>query len=238
MYDYYEEPPYYEPSLADEIMFEYQQKMKDALLESVKTEIENIKEENERLKEENKRLHEKQHQVAVKERELLEKEKTLEREFYRKKFSELLKPFTDNYSGYYANSTYKKVNKCEKCDNDRKIIYTSPYGEEIKKDCSCNRRYELYKPEHSVIEVLSLWKSNNYDNKFGITPKYQNKREDDYRWSKLEFTHFVDIFDETTVDDLKKYNTLFKLKEECQKYCDYLNKDIEEYEVELPVIKY
>jgi len=34
MYDYYEESPYYEPTLADEILIEYQQKMKDALLES------------------------------------------------------------------------------------------------------------------------------------------------------------------------------------------------------------
>ena len=77
MYDYYEEPPYYEPTLADEIMFEYQQKMKDALLESVKFQIENIKQENIDLKEENKTLLNKQHQVAIKERELLEKEKNI-----------------------------------------------------------------------------------------------------------------------------------------------------------------
>ena len=138
----------------------------------------------------------------------------------------MLKPFTDNYSGYYANSTYKKVNKCEKCDDERKIIYTSLYGGEIKKDCSCNRRYELYEPEHSVIEVLSLWK-NNYDNKFGITPKYKNKENDDYKWSSLEFTQFIDIFDENAVDEIKKHDTLFKSKEECQKYCDYLNRNIE-----------
>jgi len=234
MYNYYEEP-YYEPTLADEIFVEYLHRMKDALSESAKYQIEKIKLENEELKEENKKLKDNQHQVAIKERELLEKEKTLERQFYRKKFSELLKPFTDNYSGYYANSTYKKVNKCNKCDGERKVIYTSPYGDEIKKDCSCNRRYELYEPEHSVIEVLSLWKSNDYDNKFGITPKYQNKSEDDYRWSKLEFTHFVDVFDETIVNDLRKYDTLFKSKEECQKYCDWLNKkndDCEEIELD------
>ena len=229
MYDYYEEP-YYEPSIADEIFAEYLNKMKNALTESTKYQIEKIKIENEELKEENKRLHEKQHQVAVKERELLEKEKTLEKEFYRKKFSELLKPFTDNYEGYYANSTYKKVNKCEKCDDERKIIYTSLYGEEIKRDCLCNTRYELYEPQHTIIEVLGLWKSNEYNSKFGITPKYENK-DDDYKWGKLEFAHFVDAFDENDVYEIKKHDTLFKSKEECQKYCDYLNKSIEKDEV-------
>ena len=225
MYDYYEEP-YCEPSIADEIFAEYLNKMKNALTENTKYQIEKIKIENEELKEEYKKLSDKQHQVAIKERELLEKERILERQFYSKKFSELLKPFTDNYSGYYADDTYKKVKKCEKCDSDRKIIYTSPYGDKIKKDCLCNRKYNIYEPKHTVIEVLSLWK-NNYDNKFGITPKYESK-SDDYKWSKLEFTHFIDVFDETIADNIKKHDTLFKSKEECQKYCDWLNRDINE----------
>lgn len=53
---YEEEYPYYEPTVADEIMIEYQQKMKDALLESVKFEIEQIKNNDVRLQEENNKL--------------------------------------------------------------------------------------------------------------------------------------------------------------------------------------
>ena len=50
---YYEEEPHYEPSIADEIMMEYQEKMKDALLNSIKYELKQIKEENTNLKNQN-----------------------------------------------------------------------------------------------------------------------------------------------------------------------------------------
>lgn len=48
---------YYEPTIADEIFIEYQQKMKDALLESVKHDIDYIKNNDIKLKEENNKLH-------------------------------------------------------------------------------------------------------------------------------------------------------------------------------------
>ena len=72
MYNY-DESPYYEPTIADEILIEYQQKMKDALLESIKSQIENIKQENIDLKEENKTLLNKQHQVALRKRIIRER---------------------------------------------------------------------------------------------------------------------------------------------------------------------
>jgi len=225
---YDDEPQYYQPSIADDLLMEYQNKMKDALLESVKSMIENIKEENEELKEENKKLRDAKYQVDNKERALIEKEKTLDRDFYRKKFSELLKPFEEKYSGYYADKIYRLVKKCKHCDENRKITYLAENGCSIIQNCSCNKSYQVYVPKYTSIEKLDLYKpKDNYHQEFKITAVYHSKDEDDYRWTKLEFTQFIDVFDELIANEMKGRDVLFNSKEECKKYCNWLNKNIE-----------
>jgi len=68
-----------------------------------------------------------------------------------------------------------------------------------------------------------LYKSKDYyGREFGITPKYQSSEDDDCRWNKLEFTQFIDTFDESMASEYKG-DILFKSKEECEKYCNWLN---------------
>jgi hypothetical protein len=228
MYDYYDEEPYYEPTVADEIFIEYTQKLKDALKDNIKQDIENIKSENIRLKEENKNLKDRERDIDNKERQLQSKEKTLEADFFRKKFSEMLKPFEEHYSGYYADHTYKMKRKCNQCDENRQITYTAPNGDTVKKDCSCKKSYSYYVPKSSVITVIDLHKSDGYSKReFGMTPKYENK-DDDYRWSSFKFTQFIDIFNESIAEEIKYRDTLFSSKEECKKFCDWLNKNYRE----------
>jgi hypothetical protein len=237
MYDYYDEEPYYEPTVADEIFMEYQAKLKDVLKESIKLDIENIKSENTRLKEENKKLRDKNYKVEAKEIQLADKEKNLEYSFYKKKFSEILKPFEEHYSGYYADHTYKMKRKCNQCDENRQITYTAPNGDTVKKDCSCKKNYSYYVPKSSVITVIDFHKSDGYSKReFGMTPKYENK-DDDYRWSSFKFTQFIDAFDESIAEEIKYRDTLFSSKEECKKFCDWLNKNFDEDDEEICIPK-
>lgn len=148
-----EENYYYKPTLADEIMYEYQEKMKDALLESVKNKLEKAESEYIRIKKENEQLRKQSRDVENKRRELEQKEKDLERNFYRKKFSELIKPFEEKYSGYYADKEYKMVEKCNQCDSERKVNYTAPNGETKYLDCSCKKSYMVYLPVSTSINI-------------------------------------------------------------------------------------
>jgi regulator of replication initiation timing len=170
MWDYEED--YYEPSAADMVLDEFKEKMKEVLLGTVKQEIELVKEENERLKEENKKFRERESKINYKERELESKENQLEYLFYRKKFSDLINPLVEKYVGYYISSTYRKPNKCDQCNDDRKIIYRSDNGKIIEKDCECNHNESYYVPKQTEIERLDLWK-NEHDRKFVITPRYE-----------------------------------------------------------------
>jgi len=234
MYDYYEEPPYYEPSVADEILIEYQQKMKDALLENVKLEIEGIKEENELLKGKNKKLQDRIHSIEDRERTLEYKEKDIEsritREFYNKKFSEILSPYEDKMVLWIAEQKHYLDKKCNLCDEKRQITYTAPDKSTIQKDCKCKKYYSQYSPTKTNIITLNLYKSNQYDKKFVVTPVYDSG-DYDKEYSKLEISYVFEVFNPDEIEDIQvKYNSYigFTSKEECKKYCDWLNKGFNE----------
>lgn len=167
MYDYEDEPSYYEPTIAEEIMMEYQQRMKDALLENIKLDIENTRNENIRLKEENKKILECMHSIENRERTLEYKEKDIEsrvtREFYNKKFSEIFAPYEDQMILWISESKFYLGKKCNLCNTKRQITYTAPDQSAIKKDCKCKKYYSRYSPTKINIASLNLYKDGHVD---------------------------------------------------------------------------
>ena len=224
---YYDDDYPYEPNLADEILIEYQKKMKDALLDSVKQEINILKTENEILKEKNDELKAKVRKIELKERELKEKEETLERDFYRKKFSEILKPYEDKMVAWIAEETSFLGEKCNLCDKSRKVTYTAVDGSTVKLDCKCKKYYHKKVPTKANIICLNLSKSDWYSRpkNFVVTPKY-NSAEYDNTYIELRINYIFDTFDPKKVEGLEvKYGCYigFTTEEECQKYCDWCN---------------
>lgn len=237
---YYDEEyeNYYDPTPADEIFAEAMSKLKEALKESVKTNIEYIQEENKRLKEENKSLRNKSYEVDNKKRQLEQKEKDLERTFYKSKFSELLKPLEENMVVWYSDYEYKKIKKCKLCDDNRKIIFVLPQGKTIKQKCECDKDYRYYKPKKTTMSVIAMGKSYDYSNsKFVATPKYHNNRDDDGRWCEFKMNEIIQTFNIDEIDNYDTYNTGFESKEECKKYCDYLNNKEKNKDDKIPVPK-
>ena len=77
-----------------------------------------------------------------------------------------------------------------------------------------------------MLNTLSICK--RFRNKdIVIKPKYSYDRnssyyDDDYLYYELENVH--NKFDINEVENYKEYKEYFFDKEECQKYCDYMNK--------------
>lgn len=218
MYDY--EEHYYEPSIADEIMVEYQQKMKDALLKTVKNDIEGVKQENERLKEENEKLKEKVNGIAQRERELECKKDNLVREVRSKRLSELMKDF--EIAMYRVDDESIKIPKCNKCNNSRKIEFISPLGKKMEEYCTCNVSETVY----VVKEFLCVEFRVDRDRKQMLMwYKVKQDRDRDYDHCKILNTD-AEVYEEgIKFEDLdtEYHNLFFKSKEQCQKYCDWLN---------------
>jgi len=238
MYDYYDEPPYFEPTIADEILIEYQNKMKDALLDSVKLDITNIRQENERLKEENKNYKQRERDIVNKENDLKYKEENIKREvtneFYQSNIGNILKQYIEECEVWFADIERYQNEKCNLCNEERKLVAKFPNGEITKTTCNCAKMLSKYVPAISTTTMIKFSKRDSRyssERKFYFSRSYspgKDRNDYDYDYQEFNIYHVVDEFNESIIE-LHKNKTYgerlgFKNKEECQKYCDYLNK--------------
>ena len=214
---YYEEEQYYEPNAYEEIVMEYQQKMKEVLLGTIKVEIENIKEENARLKKANQILLDEQSNIRNKEHQLIIQKADLMRQVKRERLSQLMSDF--QVVMYKVNKTYPKIPKCNKCDDNRKINFTSPTGKQMDEKCSCDKGKLMCVPEEYLCTEFKVDREDG-----AMLMWFKENHERDYDWygyvnSDLAKTVYKGEMFET----LDNRNTYFKSKESCQEYCDWLN---------------
>lgn len=221
---YYDEYDYYEPSAADIIIREAQDKLKDVIKGEIAEEIKILKKENEQLKKELEEYKNKERDLRYREFDIAQKEKETVNDMYRKKFSELLKPLEDKITIYTIGIEQKLVEKCDKCNEKREIEYKSKYGDSIFKRCECNKYKKVYFVDTREIKIINLFKNSK---NIGITPSY-NSKDYDNTYCSFKLEKIIDELSEEYLDEYKLvYEYGFKSKDICQKYVDYLNCEIE-----------
>ena len=225
---YWDEEPYYEPTPADEIFYEAQQKLVENLKESVKNKLDSVQKENEALKQQNEELQKKIRDVEWREKQLNEREKDLERNMIRKKFSEMIKPLEEQMTIWRIAYEYVYGEKCNKCNDERKIEFKSPSGKKMEEYCSCSKTYTYYFPEEAEIIRLALYKNRNYPYDISVTPKYDSSDYDD-TYCKFELETYIDSLEDfedmgIVLEELDYRKVGFKNLEDCQKFADFLNK--------------
>lgn len=214
---------YFEPNKADLIYLEAMEKLKDAMLSDIKDKINNLEKENEILKEENQKCRRREKEISQKEQELFDRTKDLDGNFYRKKFSDIVKPLVEHFEGYCVNQGSRLIDKCDECDDDRYVVYLSASGKQLKQICSCHRFIHEYQPMRTTVETVDFLKDQYKTPKFTMIPRYHSNVRDDYNGFSLTFKEIIDYFDESKVNQLNFEHMLFKSEEECQKCCDWLN---------------
>ena len=214
-----EDERYYEPSLTDEILAEFSEKMKGALLDSVKADIETLKRTNEALKTENKQLQENRDKVNALELSVKYEKENLMRTVRRERLGEIMKDF--QIVMYKVDNEGKKTPKCNKCDKDRKISFESPTGKKLTESCKCDKNINYYVPE---TYECSEFRMDRYKNKILMWYKQKEYDRDNDYYSRTSSDMAEHIYNETMkYEDLNSYSTYFRSEEECQKYCDWLN---------------
>lgn len=227
---------YYEPSVAEEIFDRAKDELEAVIKIEIKNEIKNIKSENIKLKEEVQKYKDKERELHNRELEIKRKEEQEINSMYKSKWSETLKPLEDNFVAWRIGNKSIKKQKCDKCNDERKIVYTSEHGEKLYKTCSCNDCYTEYFPDETVMTEIDFGKErgtwgSDFKSKFYMTPRYESKDYDD-TWCKLEFKRYMDNFDldEIKKEELREYDLrqhiVWTNKEACQQCCDYLNSKI------------
>lgn len=212
---------YYEPSATDIIILEAKQKLEECIKEKAKGEIESIKRENIHLKQQLEEYKQKERGLRNREWKIEQKEKDIERDFYRKKFEDVIKPFESKETIYIIDNFSKLIPKCNKCNEDRILEYTSEYGDKILGKCCCNQHKTYHHPIMKELKTLNFYKGKG---KFRATPKYDSYNGGD-TYFKIDFKESeINKFDKDIADNFRYFSDYFISKELCQQYCDYFNK--------------
>jgi hypothetical protein len=106
--------------------------------------------------------------------------------------------------------------KCDKCDENRRIHFKTPRGKETYEECECGVGNQVYYPEEFRCTEFYIDRSGK-----GLVGIY-NKRQysdDGYKDSGIS----TDDLYQSGMDfeKINYYRTMFRVKEDCQKYCDW-----------------
>ena len=239
MYDYYdEEYDYYEPSEVDRLFDELKEKAKDFIIPSVTRHIEELEKENKDLKFKLKLLQDKEDEVK-RDKQSLEFAKNnykqeLESEFKKQKLEDLINPLLEELDVWFACEETYQLEKCDKCNDDRKLVATYPDGTKAEKSCSCAKLQYRYVPALKTLNSLKIVKSEatrySNKNKFYVTKynHYDNSYDNPYCDSEVKIVKVFDKYNEEAQDFSDRMCGYFEIigftnKEECQKYCNYKN---------------
>ena len=233
------EEPYWEPSEADELFDELKSKLIDSAKTSIKSDMESLKSRNEYLESRNKELEKKAYEVEQKERDLQYKADNLrrevEKEFYKTAIEDVLKNALEESALWFAHNTPHTKPKCNKCNENREWVLKWPNGEISTKKCDCDTPDYWYEPQETHITMLKYKiRNSNYpsERRYSLERSYNPSTSsyyDNYSYSDFGIQFVYDEFCDDVIEKRKELGygkrIGFKTKEECQKYCDWLNKN-------------
>jgi hypothetical protein len=181
--------------------------------------MDKIQEENNQLQEIKDNWKALKNSYAEKERELAREKENAMSEARKLQLSNLFK--YREVTMYTTGYEYIKRPKCDKCNDNRKIKYISPLGKEMFEDCDCSKSDSRNVP---TLWILFEFTTNAYGRELLVW--YRAVKESS---GNVYFESYSEIC-KKVYDNSMKYedvdrHTFFRNKEDCQKYCDWLNKN-------------
>lgn len=216
--DFYNEGP----SDFDIAIEEFKEGLRKIVRDEYVKEMTRLKKENEELQEVKKNWAQIQMEYQFKEEKFNREKSEIERELARKKFNELTT--IADFSEHLYVIDYKEgyVPKCNKCDDNRQIHFTSPSGRDCKEDCPvCGKRYCIYYPK--PVDAIKI--------RFSKDPYLKNEvwavKCDEYceNITYQKENVWKGAAEEFNFDDYYTLrHTCFESKELVQQICDRINK--------------
>ncbi|MCY7484308.1 hypothetical protein [Paenibacillus alvei] len=206
---YYDEDFYAEPSEFEEQIDSLKESLMQAVRDEFKSEMDRLRKENEELKPVKERMKQIEWERKREKQELEKIKADAMKEAKKLRITELLKDY--RRAIYTVDSKRVYAPKCEKCDDQRNVEYTTPLGRQAKEECSC----KTYTTKYELREVIA-GAIEHYSPENGIhIDYYDDQREERVRAYQMFKTG-------TDYEDIQPW-WYFADKEEAQKYCDWLN---------------
>lgn len=222
---YWNEENFFEPGEFDEKIEELKNELRESVKKEINDGIEKLRKENKELQNIKKNFESIKKDFKKKKDECDRVMRDAESRAKQARLKELMEHFKVTLWAVSWGYRYKK--KCDKCNETRRIQVTLPSGRTVDDECSCRVNKEVYYPEENVLYELS-----ERNGEFMAWYKAKGDKGEEYfvedirtEYAKTIIDHNKD-FKEIEEKELRK-KVFFTTKEECQAFCDYLNRDSE-----------
>lgn len=237
---------YWEPSAADELYESVKTQFLEHAKKDVAKEIEELRSENKELKAVNEKYRQRENEIAKQESMIAWEKKNLyekvEAEFYKKSIEDVFAPVLKHYHIWCISHVGHQKEKCDLCDENRKLVHEFENGQTVTTLCNCSKREYSYAP---VLQTLAFvtYKIHNYryvsKKYFCLGAKYNSPDGDGTSYATFDimtlynsFERFKDEYEKAKLSGnyYSANNIGFATEESCQRCCDYLNMPAEEVE--------
>lgn len=230
MYNEYFDFP--EPSTGDIVFEELKKVLLGTLKEEIKSELEHLRKENEELRIFKEERNHMEQELARVRADCVRKVKEAQEAARNSTFESLLGEHM--IQAWKVGREYLRPPKCEKCDANRKIHFTSPRGREMTEDCECDQTTTIYKPVPALLarfRVKSYARAKNQDAEdsfydkplhYWYTTEYDTLDGAEFVVSSESEIGATYVSDAKPFDKLNEWHAVFTDKERCQAFCDYL----------------
>jgi len=211
--DFYNEPSEFEAQID-----EFKQSLINAVKQDYQAEMARLHKENAELQEIKKRKKEIEAEHSRALHQFATDKENYERQLKKMRIAELLGEYM--LVGWFPASHRVEKSKCDKCNNNRKIRFTSPSGKEYTEDCPiCGTPTNFYEPEE--IECYQFYQhKDTFGREYAGVGKYYTRKEDrDYDTFERSRT----VYKGEPFEEVQSYSVVFFKQEDCQKYCDWKN---------------
>lgn len=211
---YYDHEFYHEPSEFEQQIYEFKESITNAIKDDFVKKMERLEKENAELQEVKKNFDQIKREYKTKIRQLESEREDMERKIRKERLNKLLEEFQTTL--YRVDYEYEYPPKCDKCDDNRMVSYTTPLGKAEKEECLCKVSTKIYFPEEYRCIQLNL-----YGDGTELSGAYRGSGDN----SVKEYVEASEIYQTgTSFAELPNshYRTFFSTKDECQLYCDWL----------------
>lgn len=220
--DFYDADFYTEANEFDRQVDEFKQ----SLMKGVKTEfleeMESLRKENAELQDVKKNLESIKSDYKRKEQSLEIFKSNLENQVRRERLSKLMKDI--KIVAYTVGYSHQKVaEKCNKCDDNRRIYFKTPLGRTDYEKCECDKSVYQYKPVEVPLVTMSL--ESNSDTQVWYQVKNENAHDEylNYYEDSINGDGMIRSLEEVDFEE-RLYGKLFETEELCVMACDIINK--------------
>ena len=215
--DFYREPSEFEMQVDE---------LKQSLLKSVKEnfveEMDRLRAENNELQEVKKNFEQIKREYEVKANQLEYERKDLVNKVRRERLTVLMEQF--QVVMYSVGYEYKVRQKCDKCNERRVIPYITPLGKQQYEDRDCKKKITVYVPKEFTCSEFRVDRHDGTK----VTAWFKQYEDNGDGFTLSSSTHLKTNYnDSMRFEDVDRYGTFFRTIEDCQRFCDWMNRDID-----------